>query len=295
LPKLQLEPGVELAYRLDDFTPPWASAPVVFLLHGKAESGAAWFEWMPRLAGRFRVIRPDLRGFGRSTPMPRDYAWSLDRLAADVLAIADHLGAEQFHLVAADTAGPVALRLAARHPGRVSTLVLLGTGASGAAASGDQQAGWIERVEREGVEAWARATMAARLGTHAEPEVQQGWAKLMGATPAATELGFLAALDGFDATGDLEAVTCPALVVTTDENTLGSLEATTLWQRRIPLSELMVLSGDSHHVAATHALDCAGATADFFKRHTVKEGKKKREGREEKKAARELKRAGKAA
>jgi len=47
--------------------------------HGNRESGAAWYGWVPTLARRYRVVRPDTRGFGKSTPVPRDFPWTLDR------------------------------------------------------------------------------------------------------------------------------------------------------------------------------------------------------------------------
>src|SRR5690606_519807 len=73
MPKIRLAPDLEMHYRVDDFTDPWSTPDPILLLHGNAESGAAWYRWVPVLGRRFRVVRPDMRGFGQSTPMPRDY------------------------------------------------------------------------------------------------------------------------------------------------------------------------------------------------------------------------------
>lgn len=74
MPTLSLSPGFDLYYQVDDFTDPWGpAAETVFLLHGNAESGEAWRAWIPHLGRRFRVVRPDMRGFGRSTPMAEEY------------------------------------------------------------------------------------------------------------------------------------------------------------------------------------------------------------------------------
>jgi 3-oxoadipate enol-lactonase len=66
-----------------------------------------------------RVVRPDMRGFGRSSAMPRDYAWSPSRIADDYVELMDQLGVDRFHVVGAKVGGTMALHFAARHPTRV--------------------------------------------------------------------------------------------------------------------------------------------------------------------------------
>ena len=67
----RITPDLEMHYEVDDFAEPWREHETVLLLHGNAESGEVWYGWMPHLAAELRVVRPDMRGFGRSTPMPR--------------------------------------------------------------------------------------------------------------------------------------------------------------------------------------------------------------------------------
>ena len=83
--RLHIPPDLDMHYRVDDFTDPWRQPQTILMLHGNAESGLAWYAWVPKLARQYRVVRPDMRGFGNSTPMPRDYPWSLDRLTAGFL------------------------------------------------------------------------------------------------------------------------------------------------------------------------------------------------------------------
>src|ERR1700676_1310620 len=123
MPEMQLSPNVGLFYRDDDLTAPWRQPEAAFLLHGFAESGLAWNSWMPHFARRFRVVRPDMRGFGRSTPMPLDYSYSPDGIIADYVRLADRLGLERFHLAGAKIGGTLALRFAALHPKRVLTVI----------------------------------------------------------------------------------------------------------------------------------------------------------------------------
>ena len=69
-----------------------------------------------------------------------------------------------------------------------------------------------------------------------------------------------------DITADLPRIQCPTLVITTEGSGLGSVEETRAWQPKIPRSELLVLPGDSYHVAASDADRCAEAVLDFIAR-----------------------------
>ena len=63
---LRMNQDVELHYYDDDFTEPWRSAPTMLLQHGFSRSGKFWYSWVPLLAHEFRILRPDMRGMGRS-------------------------------------------------------------------------------------------------------------------------------------------------------------------------------------------------------------------------------------
>src|SRR6185369_6999841 len=60
---------------------PWTTPETVVMVHGNSESSRAWTMWVPHLSGRYRVIRPDLPGFGASSEPP-GYGWSAQELAA---------------------------------------------------------------------------------------------------------------------------------------------------------------------------------------------------------------------
>jgi len=96
-----------------------AGAPVV-LLHSGVADRRMWQPQMPALAHRFRVINPDLRGFGDSPLPPEPYAD-----ADDVANLLDHLGVADAAVVGSSMGGRVALELTTRHPDRVNSLVLL--------------------------------------------------------------------------------------------------------------------------------------------------------------------------
>lgn len=267
MPVHRVSPDCELYYLADDYTDPWREPQAVLLLHGNAESGAAWFGWVPHLARHFRVVRPDMRGFGASTAMPRDFPWTLDIIIDDYLSLMRSLGLERFHLVGAKLGGTVARRFAARCPDRVLTLTVAGTPAPKRNLEREIPAR-IEEFEKHGVERWARRTMAGRLGSRFPPQGAEWWIKLMGRTAVSTQIGFSATIADADITADLPKIACPTLVITTEGSALGTVEETRAWQRMIPRSELLVLPGDSYHVAASDADRCAVETLKFIQRVT---------------------------
>lgn len=256
-------PGCTLRYRVDDFTDPWREPPSVLMLHGNAESSQAWYAWVPMLARHYRVVCPDMRGYGASTPMPREHPWTLDELVDDGCAVMDALGIDRFHLVGAKVGGTVARVFAARRPDRVRSLVVAGT--PQARRPGAEQ---VERIvaelERHGTGHWAQRTMGGRLGARFPAEGVHWWTRYMGRAPVSSMVGFNRTVNYADVSGELPGIACPALVITTEGSALGDVEQTRDWQRRIPRSRLLVLPGDSYHVAVSHARECAEAALSFM-------------------------------
>ena len=102
-----------------------AEAPPVILLHGFPESHRTWAKVAPLLADRFRLIMPDLRGFGDSD-RPQDVAaYATDTLVADVFALADAVGVDRFALVGHDWGGAVAWAAALRGNPRIERLAIV--------------------------------------------------------------------------------------------------------------------------------------------------------------------------
>jgi pimeloyl-ACP methyl ester carboxylesterase len=76
----------------------------------------------------------------------------------------------------------------------------------------------------------------------------------MDQTAVSTQV-FMQTIACADIRADVPKIACPTLVITTDGSGLASVEETTAWQRMIPLSELVVLPGNSYHAAASHPVE----------------------------------------
>jgi len=101
-----------------------ADAPVVLLLHGFPTSSFQYRELIPRLADRYRVIAPDLPGFGfTEVPEQRHYKYTFDGLAKTIEAFTDALQLKRYALYVFDYGAPAGFRLAMARPERVTAIV----------------------------------------------------------------------------------------------------------------------------------------------------------------------------
>ena len=100
------------------------TAPVILLLHGFPASSFMFRELIPRLANRYRVIAPDLPGFGfTEVPAERKYLYSFDGLATTIGAFTEALRINHYALYVFDYGAPTGFRLAMAHPDRVTAIV----------------------------------------------------------------------------------------------------------------------------------------------------------------------------
>lgn len=100
-------------------------APVVLLLHGFPTSSQMFRNLIPQLADKYRVIAPDYPGFGQSSMPARDkFAYTFDNLADAVEKFTEKLELKQYALYVQDYGAPVGYRLAAKHPKRVTAIVV---------------------------------------------------------------------------------------------------------------------------------------------------------------------------
>ena len=215
-------------------------------------------------ARRYRVFRPDQRGFGNSTPMREDFPWTIDVPVADLERFVSEIDVGSVHVVAAKFGGTVAIAFAARYPELVKMLSLVGVPPSTKKSLGARIPSWLDCIRREGAPGWAKWTMGRRLGSAMPAAGVEWWTGFMGKTDSSTLLGFVSMLPDVDVTAELAKIRCPTLVVTSDDSELGAVQEVEAWQRQIPDSKLVVLRRDSYHIAASDADACARLTRDFI-------------------------------
>jgi 3-oxoadipate enol-lactonase len=275
VPHFQSADGTDQHYHIDDFSDPWSRGATVVFLHGLAESGDAWRAWVPRFARTMRVVRPDMRGFGKSAPLAAQTDWSIAALVGDLAQLAATLEVPRFHLVGAKFGGTLAMAFAAQHPHMVASLSIVSAPASLQESLGSALPGWTVLVRERGVREWAASTMGPRLGSRMPAAAVRWWTDMMGRTAQSTMLKVFESLAQVDVTPVLHDIQCPTLVMTTTHSRLGSVDAIGSWQRLIPGSRLVVVDSDSYHLAASQPDECAAMVVEFIRDAAIARGARK--------------------
>ena len=99
-------------------------APAILLLHGFPASSFMYRELIPRLAARYRVIAPDLPGFGfTDVPAARNYKYSFEAIARTITVFTEAIHLNRYALYIFDYGAPTGLRMALTHPERITAIV----------------------------------------------------------------------------------------------------------------------------------------------------------------------------
>ena len=187
-------------------------APVVLLAGSLGSTFAMWDPQVPALAERFRVVRFDARGHGRS-PVPTG-PYTLDDLVDDAVALLDRLGVERAHVVGLSLGGMTAMRLAAREAHRVDRLAVLCT----SALLGPAQA-WADRaahVRAQGTSTVADAVVARWFTDDLrarDPKLVARMQAMIASTPAEGYAGCCEAIATMDLRADLSRISAPTLAL----------------------------------------------------------------------------------
>jgi 3-oxoadipate enol-lactonase len=254
MPSVAINNGMELFYEDDRLGAPWLKPEAAVLIHGAGESSAAWFGWVPRMAQQFRLVRPDLPGFGRSE-VRDDYEWSVANLAATINQFLDKVGIETAHIVGAKLGAAIAMQFAADYPGRTRSLVVCG---------GPVSPPKLVEASAARSKTWWQETQRQRLGSNASKESIEYWNTLMAAADPRAQRGVLKAAAALNLLPALPRINSPTLVITTDRSALQSVESVLDYQRKIPNSRLLVLQSDAYHVAVAKADECVTNVLAFI-------------------------------
>jgi pimeloyl-ACP methyl ester carboxylesterase len=254
----------------------------VIMLHGGGPGASGMSNYgrnIQALAERFRVVIPDMQGYGRSSKGV-DRKDPFGDLADAMLGLMDALNIPRAHLVGNSLGGACALRMALDQPSRVSALVLMGPGGigttralptkglnlllnyyGGGGPSRDKLAAFIrDYLVYDGSQV-EDSIIDARYQSSIDPEV-------VTAPPLRRPQGLKAALR-MDFTRDarLEQCTVPALVLWGTEDKVNRPSGGAALQKRMPSCDLYLFSKTGHWVQWERAEEFNAVTAAFLARH----------------------------
>jgi 3-oxoadipate enol-lactonase len=263
-----------LAWDIVDLTPPWLAAPsTVILHHGLGTSADMWCEWLPRLAVRHRVVRFDMRGCGRSSPLKHAAKLDLELFRDDVLAVADAAGAQHFHLIGESFGGTVALFTGATRQERLLSVTTISSPHRGAQMRILE--GWQELADDpENMRAWSKRMMAYRFFDGAVPPEALDWFRvLQDRTDPALVRGVAQLVRNMDLTPVLRGLDLPVLLVAPDSSPFVEAELVSELHGMLPASSLQIFASTRHGLAFSHAAMCADLFLVFLAALPSNQGK----------------------
>ena len=239
------------------------AGPAVVLIHGGLVDSRLWGAQMGPLSRRFRVVRYDLRGFGRSAAAPEPFSH-----LEDLRALLDFLGVERATLVGLSLGGIIAADFALEHPARVERLVLVGPGLRGDRQPPPKDAAAAVAAMSRGAEAFADASMkrelyaAVRPGTAAHALLRR---MLLDNFKALSTLrpGFARYPDRPTAER-LADVKAPTLVVIGSRDGGNLLNIADTLAAKIPGARKVTIRGSSHHPPVEKPKELNRALLDFL-------------------------------
>jgi class 3 adenylate cyclase len=236
--------GVSIAYWKTGSGPPLVQLPGSLVAGMTGVFAAEVERWRDRLAERNTVVRYDHRGFGQSQHGVS--AISLDTLVLDLEAVVEQLGQEPVALVGMARSGPVAIAYAARHPERVSHLVLFGTSARGETffAGGGPRQQAMQTLAEEDWETYTELVAHETFGWDESVLARRYAAALREGNTREVVQAANDAIRRFDVTALLPGVRSPTLVLFRRQVTLPPPEESRLLASRIPGAQLVALEGD---------------------------------------------------
>jgi pimeloyl-ACP methyl ester carboxylesterase len=249
--------------------------PAVVLVHGGLNDSRLWDDQMQPLAQRFRVVRFDLRGFGKSAA-PTGQFWPTE----DLRALLDYLKIEKATVVGLSLGGIVAADFAFEHPERVERLVFVGAGLRGDRQPPDEKSMAAYRaLASEGPEKYFETFLKADLlaGVRERPQARARMRTMMLDNYKA--LTYLRS--GFAQSPEpptierLNKINFPTLVVVGSLDSKNLLNIADTLTRGIPGARKVVIDGASHHPPVETPAEFNRVLLDF-----LEEGKsKKAEGK----------------
>ncbi len=238
--------------RLDDievyFEDRGKGEPLLFL-HGFPFDHQMWSSQLGALAGKCRVIAPDLRGFGDSSRPEGVY--TMTRFADDLRKLLDQLEIKKVTMIGLSMGGYIALAFAERCQGRLKRLVLSNTrSAADAESARKNRYHAVERIKEEGVGFLIRdmpEKVLCPLTLKSRPELVEVVRHAIERQPS---VGIIGALQGMaqrkDRTSLLKEITVPTLVIAGREDSLIPVDEAEQMIRELPRGHLEVIAAAGH-------------------------------------------------
>lgn len=239
------------------------AAPALLLSNSLSSDMSMWDDQIPLWSQRFRVIRYDQRGHGRSVVSPAPY--TMDQLGRDALGVLDALGVERAHFCGLSMGGMVGMWLLTQAPDRIERAVLANTAAYIGPA--DLWNGRVAAAESGGMEALVDATIARWFPESfraAAPATMERMRAMILNTPAIGYRGSCLAIRDMDQRESIKAIRNPVLVIIGTKDPATKPADGEAIVAAIPGARKCLL--DAAHISNIEQAEQFGAEVDAFLR-----------------------------
>jgi 3-oxoadipate enol-lactonase len=268
MPRIALPEGVSVHCAIDDYLWPWDDKMPVLMMHGFARNALFWNRWVPTIAEMHRIYRPDLLGCGLSDQPPREYQYTPNTIAAQILGVLDALSLSRVHWVGESSGGLIGLLLAAVHPERVASLVLCNTPSR--IPDRIRRIYALDRADAgaamlaHGTGAWCRQTLGYRLDLeHANGALQDWVVREMDRTPPAVAAAMHHCFESVDTVDILPGIRAPVLLLSGDKSQISS-DQQNVFAEALPNGRLRLFAGYGHGINLLLPEQCARAALAFW-------------------------------
>ena len=234
------------------------TGPVVIMVHGLGGSSNTFQPQALSLAKRYRVIRPDLPGAGRSASKPAE---TLISVADSLVALATQLGVTSAHWVGHSLGTVVCQILASRHSQRVKSLSLLGPFSEAAPAARAALAERAAKVRAEGLDWFVDTYIANSLSKEiieSNPAVGTFLRESLLRQSAAHYADFCVDLASHKAIA-LQNLTAPTLLLTGDEDRVGTVATVTQMSKDLPAAAMQIIKACGHWLTVERPVEVTAA------------------------------------
>ncbi|HEY4709188.1 MAG TPA: alpha/beta hydrolase [Candidatus Acidoferrales bacterium] len=268
MPEIKIN-GYVTFYEDDDFAEPWKPHQTILIQHGFGRTSQFWRQWVPMLAGDYRVVRRDLRGHGGSADPGASDPWTFDGLVRDLVGFCDALDLKDVHLLGESTGGMLAIGFAATHPVRVRSLTLCGTpmtiGPAQQKFFANGHDSWQSALIEMGSEGWAR-WLLSQPGTapKGDPGRTEWSIQQFARAQAASLAGYSRVISTTDVTPLLANVKVPSLVLAPTRSAATPMAEQERIAAALPRADLVRIAGEGHEIYIDRPEECVSALRSFL-------------------------------
>jgi 3-oxoadipate enol-lactonase len=236
--------GVELNFKVT------GQGEALVFIHGHPFDHTMWYPQTPVLSNHYKVITPDLRGYGASS-LPKGKPTFAD-YAADIIALMDHLKIDKFHIAGLSMGGQLMMEVFRQTPERVLSMIFAATFASqDTPASKKARMEGADRLEAEGMEGYANENIAKMIKAEhvtSMPDVSAHVMKMMEATsPKAAAAAMRARSNRPDYLKEVfPSIKIPTLVIVGKQDQFTPVAMAEEMHRHLANSKLVIIDNAGH-------------------------------------------------